>query len=131
MLLLHFKGSKTEFQLFLRGGLNDNSIRTTYLQNILSKPSLLAFNHTDAANSNMSFWNRLQKSFPRYRNSNSLKSDTLPPGLLETVVSLGVFWAVQDLGLGFQPKEEKKTFKESHQPRALSNIRDGDPPEES
>ena len=74
----------------------------------------------------MSFWNRLQKFFPRTRNS--LKAENLAAGLVEAVVSVGFLWGLQKWGP--KPLEKEKTFKELHQPGSLSYSRDDDAPEE-
>ena len=68
----------------------------------------------------MSFWSRLQKSFPR--NQNSVKAEA------EAVISVGLLWGLQKWGP--QPVEKEKTFKELHQPRNSSHLRNDDTPEE-
>lgn len=74
----------------------------------------------------MSFWSRLQKSFSR--NQNSVKAENLAAGILEAVISVGLLWGLQKLNPG--PLKEEKTFKELHQPRSPSYIRNDDTPEE-
>lgn len=74
----------------------------------------------------MSFWNQLQKLFPR--NRNSLKADNLAAGLIEAAVSLGIIWGLQKWGPN--PLEKERTFKELHQPRTLSHNSDDDAPQE-
>ena len=46
----------------------------------------------------MSFWNRLQKSFPR--NQNSRKAENFPGSLVEAVISVGLLWGLQNGVLG-------------------------------
>lgn len=74
----------------------------------------------------MSFWSRLQKSFSR--NQNSVKAENLAAGILEAVISIGLLWGLQKLNP--RPLIEEKTFKELHQPRSPSHIRNDDTPEE-
>lgn len=73
----------------------------------------------------MSFWNRLQKSFPRSRHS--LKAENLAAGLVEAVVSVALLWGLQRWGP--KPLEKEKTFKELHRPGTVSYSRDDAPQE--
>lgn len=71
----------------------------------------------------MSFWNKLQKSFPRTRNT--LKAENLAAGLVEAVVSVALLWGLQKWGP--KPLGKEKTFKELHQTGTISYSRDDAP----
>lgn len=69
----------------------------------------------------MSFWNRLQKSFPRTH-----RAESFAVGVAEAVVPVGLLWGLQKWGP--KPLDQEKTFKELHQPRNHSYDKDDDAP---